>query len=361
MAMMTNWKMVGGMAATLFVLSACATPTNNEEEVVDLQTLTTSFYDGEVLVKDLKERLDEEVGKLPEPKEGEERAAVSEDVTTLLSTYLDALNINASRYDNLLGILYNDILLLASGKETLAVDDISTLEEGAVKGFWQDIDALGLKVIHDESVSSHFVQVDYDAFEKTYGEYLNAFQKNNVALQRDIQKNNFYDLAKGVPNFENIHNRLIVLDEIQDGENSKDNFHWEGERYFYYAGLLGFNEETMLDDTGNINNDAAANMLTFIENNPDSPYVSDVTEVFAAIEESGAYGASAVSVANRLINERFADYIAFISESVDETTGIEAEAGMEAEASLEGEAAPAAAGGSTEDAQAQPEKDDEKE
>lgn len=310
-------------SATL-LLAACVAekePTKEELTQERAESISQSYYLGEIRSETLMEELTEALKEI-KLVDGEEKVKLPEEVDLLLSTYLDGAVVNADKYNKILETLFAEIQLIEKEEsiDIVKKEDIDKIPEGTIKGFIQDIEKHHLKLVRNEEKLEVFV--DYDAFESDFGKYFSPFQENIIKVQRDIQDKPFYDYESGIIHFENVMNRLTMLDEIQDGDISKDDFYWEGERYFYYASLLGFSDSTMSTDKGVINETALSAMKELVAAHEDNLYVKDLQKVAASLEKEKAYGVETITLANQLINEKFKDYISHVEEK-EKTTAEE--------------------------------------
>lgn len=329
------------LMGTALILGACAagqTPAKTEKEELTqerAESISTAYYSGEMRSDTLKEELTQALADLKPAKEGE-KVKTTDEVNVLIATYLDGAVLNAEKYNEILATLATEIQLFEKEEKINVVkgENIDNLPEGTVKGFLQDIEKHNLKLTRKDDVLE--VIVNYDAVESEFGTYLTVFQENVIKVQRDIQEKPFYDYENGIIDFENVLNRLTLLDGIQDGDAAKDDQYWEGERYFYYASLLGFSDSTMTNAEGKLSETALNAMKELVKSNADNPYVKDLQQVVASLEKEKAYGVETITLANKFINDNFKDYIAHVEKQEQQATE-EATAEAEAKAKVEAE------------------------
>jgi len=177
------------------------------------------------------------------------------------------------------------------------------LPEGVVRGLLAELDASYARLIRQDG-GQFVVGLDRERLEEEFEGYIRPDTLNRMILSSFEREYSLVDYANGHLNFENIWKGLDVIESL-DSSTEELALQNEIPRLFYYRALLGYEELSMENGDGTLNEDAIAAMEVLIEEHPNHRRSAHLKRLIDAIREEGVYGEAAHGVANEILEEEF--------------------------------------------------------
>lgn len=178
------------------------------------------------------------------------------------------------------------------------------LPEGVVRGLLAELDASYARLIRQDG-GQFVVGIDRERLEEEFEGYMRPDTLNRMTLSSFEQEYSLVDYENGHLDFENIWKGLDVIEAL-DSDTEELALQNEIPRLFYYRALLGYEELSMENGDGTLNEDAIAAMEALIEEHPNHRRSAHLTRLIDAIREEGVYGEESHGVADEILEEEFA-------------------------------------------------------
>ena len=299
-------------------------------ETDSFDELVESFYHEELSATQMQESLNRYLGYFPVfssdiPSETNDSVVSSETELTkeekanqdkIITAYLDGLFIQQNKLNRIATLYSNELQILETTSQVTLKNDVvevENLKSPVVEGLLKEMQDTPL-YLHSED-DTYSVWVDYGEILEVYKDYLSEFHHNLADFHKDVIRFG-YRRADGEIDAKVIYNRLIILDKIQDGDRTKDDFYWENERYQLAILFTGFG-----DDQKPIWDEVRINQMIEIaisDNENHDTYSSLAKELTDSIQEEGQYGEDSARIANKWMNEEFSIYKDFMEKKVIE-------------------------------------------
>lgn len=177
------------------------------------------------------------------------------------------------------------------------------LPDGVIRGLYADMEKTYTRLIN-QSNGQIVVGIDFDRLMDNYKEDMSSQTLNRLSLVRFEQEHSFLDFERGHLDFEAIWKGLDLIDRLnKEFEDMVEQNEYT--RYFYYRALLGYEDITMENEDGSLNEAAIEAMEALIEKHQNSERSKDLKRLVAAIKEEGVYGEKSHQVADDILTERF--------------------------------------------------------
>lgn len=292
-------------------------------EVDNFEDLKTSFYNGSISASQMQASLNEFLDYSPtfetetessvdevikteaEPEETAEKELDSEKVYELMTAYLDGLFIKQNRLNKMAPLLKDELHMieeLTGDKFKNDIQVVENLDSPLIDGFMEELHNTPLYLNSEDG--NFTVWVGYGEIGKKYEDYLSEFHTDLIKLHRDVIRFG-YTRMDGEIDASAIYNRLLLIDEIQDGDVTKDDFYWENERYQLAVLFTGYGDEELpswdekrlkqMEDIAKINTEP-------------NRYNEIAVKLLESIEEEEKYGEETLRVANQWMHDEFQDY-----------------------------------------------------
>lgn len=177
------------------------------------------------------------------------------------------------------------------------------LPDGIVKSLFIEMDKTYTRLVRQTS-GDLVVGINFSKLMDEYKTDMSQDTLDRLSIVRFEQEHAFIDYEKGHIDFETIWKGLDLVDSLKS-ENETPGGQNDWTRYFYYRALLGYEEITMEDEEGKLNESAIEAMEELIEKYPKSERAKDLTKLIKAIREEGVYGEQSHKVADEILADRF--------------------------------------------------------
>lgn len=139
--------------------------------------------------------------------------------------------------------------------------------------------------------------------------YLTSFHKDLITLHKDVMRFG-YTREDGEIDVRNIYNRLLLIDDIQEGNREKDDFYWEKERYQHATLLTGYGTgvSPKWDKLRLTQMEDILSELGEDESLDHRPYERIISNLLESIEDEGGYGEETMRIANKWMHNQFIEY-----------------------------------------------------
>lgn len=234
------------------------------------------------------------------------------DVHDMMHAYLDGLMLQRRKYNRMVGLLEKDIDYIATFDDVPLDEspDVQNLDAPLVEAVMGEIAATPL-MLH-ESDDSLSVWIDYDALKQRYADIMDDFHLNLILLHDDIMRYG-YTRGDGSLDVEAVYHRLRLIDKIQDGDHTLDDFYWEEERYQLAVLLTGYG----MDERPEWDDEYLYYLEQVAEDTSNTLYADITRELIDSVLEEGEYGEDTIRIANQWMNDTFTDYIQHLESTQD--------------------------------------------
>lgn len=241
-----------------------------------------------------------------------------EEFSKALEVFLYTLEVQVDRYNTILSNMspeMADVLEKHEGLTFNSDEGWKKVKDGLVSGLRKEVASQPLKWMEDEE--SVRIEIDYSKIDEFFGEGMTETLNNKIALSQHRIKNPDYDYEKLHLDFENIWERLVML------EGFKESGDWDAsldDQYYYLTSIAyGFGEGTMNQSDGKLNTAAVEAMRKVAEANKDHVTAQNMLKVIEKMEKEGASNDAVLEFINTILNEQFAEYLQEIEQNVEES------------------------------------------
>ena len=232
------------------------------------------------------------------------------DMKNLLTAYLDGLYVQRNKLNRIVAHLTPELQLLSEASGTSLRESYVTVEHlysPSVEGLMKELYNTPL-FLHEED-GEYSVWVDYELVQNVYNKHLNRFHIDLIRLHRDVSRFG-YTRADGEIDARIIYNRLLLIDDVQDGNTSKDDFFWEHERYQLATLFTGYGTEELPKwDSSRIKQMEG---IVKEETTPNT-YTKFITDLLETIVDNN-YSKESLKVANDWMFHEFLEYSEHLEE-----------------------------------------------
>lgn len=287
------------------------------------EEMKKDFYSGELSVVQMQNELDNYLGTTPdftktlEVVDDSPKKVITKtiEMVDIITAYLDGLFIQQNKLNNVATNLKDELMMIEEKTSSDVRDEVVTVEGAQnplATALMEEMNQTPLYIHSDNN--NYSVWVDYDVIEREYSQYLSRFHKDLIKLHKDVIRFGYRN-SNGEINTSALFNRLMLIDEIQDGNKNKDDYYWENERYqlaVLYTGY-GQNElptwskervskmEEILSSHGVELSEDEDTMTT-------NTYLNITMSLVQSIKEEGGYKEETMRLANEWMHREFYDY-----------------------------------------------------
>lgn len=159
-----------------------------------------------------------------------------------------------------------------------------------------------------DKIEESAIGVNYGYIAEVYGDKVTPDFNSRLELMDFSNNFNYNDPKDGHPNFKSLYSRYQKINEMLGREGNEENLYLVSEAYKTYYSLLGIRNWGMnIEDK--YNEEALDSMRKFITANASTDVGKDVQKVLEAVKKEGVYGEETEKLAERLLEDRFSDYI----------------------------------------------------
>lgn len=254
---------------------------------------------------------------------GNEDEEETKETDELLTAYLDNLLLQRNKLNKIVERLNSELLTFDQNldDETEIRDEvleIKNLDSPLVKGLLVEMKDTPFFLNLDNDI--YTVRIDYDKLNEQYAGYFNDFHKNLVKMHKDVVRFG-YTRSDGEIDAKAIYNRLLLIDEIQDGDVSKDDYYWENERYQLAVLYTGFGAENLpkWDDERIKQMTEIFSMNETIDDDKKigKSYLKVTKKILDSMKKEGKYRDKTMRIANDWMNNEFSEYKKHLKEKED--------------------------------------------
>lgn len=264
--------------------------TVEEEELLSREEFVEKSRTNELSVIQLTEEFNRLIG-YEEDLDYEEPLELDDEQQEIITSYLDGLLIQNRRYNR----------MFANVEEQYHAD---VENDALIAAIEYDLEDSPLFISEEESN----IQIDYDWILSEYEHFLNDFHVNLVSYHEHIHDYG-YNTEEGNTDVSIIHERLLLLENIMDGETDTDNYYWESERYTLSSLLLGYGTDKIAEFSNE-----QLNAMEEISNEYEDKYAIVMGEMIEHIEEN-EHSEDSIRIVNEWMNEEFSAYRDYLEES----------------------------------------------
>lgn len=288
------------------------------EELIDL------LYSGELSATQMQVEMNKYLGHSPNfsveeenKNDAETEVERTEEIDSVLKAYLDGLFIQQKKLSRVADGIREELITINDLSDDAIRDEvkkISGYDSPLVDGLLTEMNNTPLFINSEDD--NFQVWVDYETVNREYDDYFTEYHKNLTKLHKDIMRFG-YTRDDGKIDVRHVYNRLSLLDEIQDGDVTKDDFFWEKERYQHAVLLTGYGDETKPNWDEKRIEQMEEIMLGIDEDSVKElgPYQEIVSSLLASIKEENGYGENTIRIANKWMHEQFSEYRMYLEEN----------------------------------------------
>lgn len=225
----------------------------------------------------------------------------------LLTAYLDGLLMQQQKYNRYIQTLTNDLQYAEMHDEDylMSPEPIENWAHPLLDTLHTITTETPLFIHGNDGTFRMFV--DYDLVERHYEELLSPFHVNLMRLHKDIARFG-YNREDGRVDADILYHRLLLIDEIQENDRSKDGFYWEEERFQLVSLFVGYGADTRptWDD------ERIQQLESIAGYDVHNPYCDIALALLESIENEGEYGPDTVRLVNDWMTKEFSDYLTYL-------------------------------------------------
>lgn len=279
---------------------------STDEQIEWTEDLESDSLQGQAMFEDILDTFEEGYDDLED--EQKERA-----VDTLVYSVQNQVN----RLNSVSGMFAQEIYDMMDEYPDVDFktgENSEQLPEGVVRGLLSELGPSYARLV-SQSSGQLVVGIDDTRLKEEFKDSMSPETVNRVELARFEQEHSLVDHENGHLDFDTIWKGLDLIESL-NADTDELAMQNELPRFFYYRALLGYEEISMEDENGNVNETAIAAMEALIDEHPEHSRSEDLTRLIAAIRDEGVYGEQSHKVADDILEERFETIYAEMSEEL---------------------------------------------
>lgn len=193
-------------------------------------------------------------------------------------------------------------------------ENYDSLPEGVVRGLLAELDSSYSRLIQQAS-GQLVVGIDQERLMTDFESSMTPETINRITLASFEQAHSMVDYERGHLAFDTIWDGLDMIESLN---SDTDDLYMQNElpRLFYYRALLGYEEISMENEDGSLNEEAIEAMEDMIEKHPNHRRSEHLLRIVESAREEGIYGEQTHLVADAILEEEFEALYAEMSEEL---------------------------------------------